>query len=130
MRAVLCKAYGLPGDLVVEDVPSPQPGQGEVLVTVKAAGVNFPDVLMIQNKYQHRPPLPFSPGYEIAGVIKAVGPGVSGLQVGDVIVQVGRSRVGSAEAASTAIERDGSRGPVVLVFERGRQLLQTSFSLR
>ena len=53
-----------------------------------------------------------------------------GLQVGDVIVQVGRSRVGSAEAASTAIERDGGRGPVMLVFERGRQLLQTSFSLR
>jgi len=53
-----------------------------------------------------------------------------GLQVGDVIVQVGRSRVGSAEAASNAIERDGGRGPVVLVFERGRQLLQTSFTLR
>jgi serine protease Do len=55
---------------------------------------------------------------------------VIGIQPGDVIVQVGRSRVGSAEAASAAIERDGSRGPVVLVFERGRQLLQTSFSLR
>ena len=53
-----------------------------------------------------------------------------GLQVGDVIVQVGRSRVGSAETTSTAIERDGGRGPVLLIFERGRQLLQTSFSLR
>src|SRR5688500_16051046 len=83
MRAVLCKAYGMPRDLVLEDVPSPRPGKGEVLVSVKAAGVNFPDVLMIQNKYQHRPPLPFSPGYEIAGVIKALGPDVSGLAIGD-----------------------------------------------
>lgn len=83
MRAVLCKAYGMPGDLVVEEVPSPRPGKGEVLVSVKAAGVNFPDVLMIQNKYQHRPPLPFSPGYEIAGVVKALGPDVTGVAVGD-----------------------------------------------
>jgi len=83
MRAVLCKTYGMPSDLVLEDVPSPRPGTGEVLVSVKAAGVNFPDVLMIQNKYQHRPPLPFSPGYEIAGVIKELGPDVTGLGVGD-----------------------------------------------
>ena len=102
MRAVLCKAYGMPGDLVLEDVPSPQPGQGEVLVTVKAAGVNFPDVLMIQNKYQHRPPLPFSPGYEIAGVIKAVGPGVSGLQVGDAGVAMLRYGAFAEEAVAPA----------------------------
>lgn len=98
MRAVLCKSYGMPSDLVLEDVPSPEPGQGEVLVTVKAAGVNFPDVLMIQNKYQHRPPLPFSPGYEIAGIIKALGPGVSGLQVGDAGVAMLRYGAFAEEA--------------------------------
>lgn len=104
MRAVLCKAYGMPGDLVVEEVPSPRPGQGEVLVSVKAAGVNFPDVLMIQNKYQHRPPLPFSPGYEIAGVVKALGPGVSGLAVGDAGVAMLRFG-GFAEEALVPADR-------------------------
>ncbi|MGZ5116425.1 MAG: NADPH:quinone oxidoreductase family protein [Burkholderiales bacterium] len=102
MRAVLCKTYGMPSDLVLENVPSPQPGPGEVLVTVKAAGVNFPDVLMIQNKYQHRPPLPFSPGYEIAGVIKELGPGVNGLQVGDAGVAMLRYGAFAEEAVVSA----------------------------
>ena len=104
MRALLCKDYGMPGDLVLEDIPSPRPGKGEVLVTVKAAGVNFPDVLMIQNKYQHRPPLPFSPGYEIAGVVKALGPGVSGLAVGDAGVAMLRFG-GFAEEALVPADR-------------------------
>ncbi|HYC49264.1 MAG TPA: NADPH:quinone oxidoreductase family protein [Burkholderiales bacterium] len=82
MRAVVCKAYGAPRDLVVEEVPSPRPAAGEVLVSVKAAGVNFPDVLMIQNKYQHRQTPPFTPGYEVAGVVKALGPGVTGVEIG------------------------------------------------
>ena len=104
MRALLCKAYGMPRDLVLEDVPSPQPGKGEVLVSVKAAGVNFPDVLMIQNKYQHRPPLPFSPGYEIAGVIRALGPDVTGLAVGDAGVAMLRFG-GYAEEALVPADR-------------------------
>ncbi len=104
MRAVLCKAYGMPSDLVLEEVPSPSPGKGEVLVSVKAAGVNFPDVLMIQNKYQHRPPLPFSPGYEIAGVIKAVGPDVKGLAVGDAGIAMLRYG-GFAEEALVSADR-------------------------
>ena len=91
MRAVLCRAYGLPRDLTIEDVPTPDPGKGEVLVSVKAAGVNFPDVLMIQNKYQHRQTLPFSPGYEIAGVVEKLGPDVSGLSVGDAGIAMLRS---------------------------------------
>ena len=98
MRAVLCKAYGLPKDLLVEDIESPVPGAGEVLVSVKAAGVNFPDVLMIQNKYQHRQTLPFSPGYEIAGVVKATGAGVGGLTVGDAGVAMLRSGAFAEEA--------------------------------
>jgi NADPH2:quinone reductase len=83
MRAVLCKAFGPPESLVVEDVPSPTPGPGEVVMSVKAASVNFPDVLIIQNKYQVKPPLPFSPGSELAGVVKAVGDGVTGIAPGD-----------------------------------------------
>src|SRR6476619_254208 len=86
MKAVLCKAYGPPESLVVEDVPSPTPGPGEVVIAVKAASVNFPDVLIIQNKYQFKPPLPFSPGSEVAGVVKAIGDGVSGLKPGDPVM--------------------------------------------
>ena len=76
MKAVLCKQLGLPETLVVEDVPSPKPGPGQVVVSVKAAGVNFPDVLIIQGKYQFKPEPPFSPGGEVAGVIKALGEGL------------------------------------------------------
>ncbi|HYG54780.1 MAG TPA: NADPH:quinone oxidoreductase family protein [Burkholderiales bacterium] len=76
MKAVLCKAFGPPESLVVENLPSPRPGPGEVVVSVKAASVNFPDVLIIQNKYQFKPPLPFSPGSELAGVVKESGDGV------------------------------------------------------
>ena len=104
MRAVLCKDYGPPDSLVVEDVPSPKPGKGQYVISVKAAGVNFPDVLMIQNKYQHRPPLPFSPGYEIAGVIKALGPDVTGLEVGDAGIAMLRFG-GFAEEALVPAER-------------------------
>jgi NADPH2:quinone reductase len=83
MKAVLCKAYGPPESLVVEDVPPPVAGPGEVVVSVRAASVNFPDVLIIQNKYQVKPPLPFSPGGELAGVVKSVGAGVTRWKPGD-----------------------------------------------
>jgi NADPH2:quinone reductase len=86
MRAVLCKAWGGPEALVLEEIPSPTPAEGEVVVDVKAAGVNFPDVLIIQNKYQVKPPLPFAPGAELAGVVKAVGPGVAGFAPGDRVI--------------------------------------------
>jgi NADPH2:quinone reductase len=86
MKAVLCKAYGPPESLVVEDVVSPDPGSGEVVVSVKAASVNFPDVLIIQNKYQFKPQLPFSPGSEVAGVVKTVGDGVTTVKPGDRVM--------------------------------------------
>ncbi|MFV2090023.1 MAG: NADPH:quinone oxidoreductase family protein [Pseudomonadales bacterium] len=83
MKAVLCKTYGPPENLVLEEIGNPQPGQGEVLVDVYASAVNFPDVLMIEGKYQSQPPFPFSPGGEIAGTITALGDGVSGFAVGE-----------------------------------------------
>lgn len=82
MKAVLCKQHGLPETLVVEEVPSPVPGPKQVLIRVQACGVNFPDTLIIQNLYQFKPALPFSPGGEVAGVVAAVGEGVKHLQPG------------------------------------------------
>jgi len=86
LKAVLCKELGPPESLVVEDVPSPRPGKGQVVVSVKAAGVNFPDTLIIQGKYQFKPEPPFSPGGEVAGVVKQVGEGVSGIRVGARVI--------------------------------------------
>ena len=88
MKAVLCKAYGPPDSLVFEDVASPIAGPGEAVVSVKAASVNFPDVLIIENKYQMKPPLPFSPGSELAGIVKAVGDGVTHLKPGDRVMAI------------------------------------------
>src|SRR5689334_14676166 len=88
LRAVLCKSFGPPETLVIEDIPSPVPGPGEVVVSVKAASVNFPDTLIIQNKYQTKPPLPFSPGSECAGVVKTVGEGVTRFRPGDPVMAV------------------------------------------
>src|SRR5204862_3408253 len=86
VKAVLCKQYGPPETLVVEELPSPRAGPGEAVVSVKAASVNFPDVLIIENKYQFKPPLPFSPGSELSGVIKEVGEGVSGWKAGERVM--------------------------------------------
>ena len=86
MRAVLCKQFGPPESLVIEDVPSPVPGPGEVVVSMRAASVNFPDVLVIQNKYQFKPPLPFAPGSEMSGIVKVVGEGVTRVKAGDRVM--------------------------------------------
>jgi NADPH2:quinone reductase len=86
MKAVLCKQFGPPESLVVEEVAAPVPGKGQVVVAVKAASVNFPDVLIIQNKYQVKPPLPFSPGSEMAGVVKSLGEGVNNVKPGDRVI--------------------------------------------
>ena len=86
MKAVLCKAYGPPESLVVEDIPSLEPKSGQVVIDVKACGVNFPDTLIIQGKYQYKPEMPFSPGGEVAGIVKAVGEGVTNAKVGDKVI--------------------------------------------
>lgn len=85
MKAILSKAPGLPDTLVLEDVPSPTPKAGEIVVSVKAVGVNFPDFLIIQDMYQYKPPRPFSPGGEISGVVKSVGDGVTAFKAGDKV---------------------------------------------
>lgn len=86
MRAVLCKEFGPPSKLVVEDIASPVAGAGQVVVRVKAAALNFFDILIINNKYQFKPEMPFSPGAEIAGEIIETGAGVSDFQVGDRVM--------------------------------------------
>lgn len=86
MRAVLCKELGTPESLVLEEVPGLIPGPGQVLISVQACGVNFPDTLIIQGKYQFKPDLPFSPGGEISGVVKQVGTDVDSLKIGDRVI--------------------------------------------
>jgi NADPH2:quinone reductase len=86
MKALLCKQFGPPESLVVEEVADPTPAKGQVVIRVHAAGVNFPDALIIQNMYQFKPPLPFSPGGECAGIIEAIGEGVRHLKPGDRVI--------------------------------------------
>ncbi len=86
MKAIQCKSFGLPHSLVLNEVSSPTLQAGEVLIQVRGCGVNFPDVLIIQNKYQIKPELPFSPGGEVSGVVKTVGEKVKHLKTGDHVI--------------------------------------------
>ena len=86
MRAILCKELGPANTLVIDDIPSPEPGKGQVKVRVKAAGLNFPDTLIIEGKYQIKPELPFSPGGEMAGEVLAVGEGVQRFKPGQRVM--------------------------------------------
>jgi len=104
MKAVRCHAYGPVEDLTIEDVPSLQPTRNQVVVTVKAAGVNFPDMLIVEGKYQARPDLPFTPGIEFAGIVKSVGHGVTQVHPGDAVM--GNAVSGAfAEEAMTDVAR-------------------------
>lgn len=82
MRAAVCKSLDGPEGIVIEDLPEPAPGPGEVRLRVKAVGINFLDTLITRGKYQHKPELPFSPGAEVAGEVDALGDGVEGLSLG------------------------------------------------
>jgi NADPH2:quinone reductase len=86
MRALVCKEWGPPSSLVVAEVPDPVAGENEAIVRVHAAGVNFPDTLIIQNKYQFKPERPFSPGGECAGVVESVGAKVGHVKPGDRVI--------------------------------------------
>jgi NADPH:quinone reductase len=118
MRALLCKAFGPPESLVLEEVDDPQPADGQVVVDVHACAINFPDVLIIQNLYQFKPPLPFSPGGEVAGVVSAIGRGVTGLAVGD--------RVFASTGAGGLAEKVAVGAAAVIPVPKGIDLVHAS----
>src|ERR1700720_33779 len=97
MKAVLCTHFGTADELEVADIPEPQAGPGEAVVRVKAAALNFFDTLIIAGKYQHKPPFPFSPAAEFAGVVESVGAGVTGIAPGDRVM--GNTGWGAAREA-------------------------------
>src|SRR5262245_61860628 len=86
MKAMLSKRVGGPDTLELAELPDPVPGAGEVLIAVKACGVNYPDSLIIEDRYQFKPPRPFAPGGEVAGVVEAVGAGVTAYKPGDRVI--------------------------------------------
>jgi NADPH:quinone reductase-like Zn-dependent oxidoreductase len=123
MKALLSEAPGGPETLVLRDVPDPVGGPGQLLVRVRACAINYPDVLIIEDKYQFKPPRPFSPGGEIAGVVEAVGDGVDGWAEGDrVIAMIGHGGLAEKVAvnAATALRLPDERS-----FEEGSALILT-----
>lgn len=108
MRAALCTRYGPPEGLELREVPDPEPGRLDVVVDVHACGVNFPDVLMVQDLYQYKPPLPFAPGGEVAGVVSAVGDDVVGVSVGDRVA----ASCGTGGFAEKVVVRATSTFPI------------------
>lgn len=100
MKALLSELPGGPDTLVLRDVPEPNPGRGQVRIVVRYCGINYPDALVIEDKYQFRPPRPFAPGFEISGVIDAVGEGVTAVKPGDAVI-AGALCGGLAEKAVT-----------------------------
>ncbi|MEP0232263.1 NADPH:quinone oxidoreductase family protein [Roseibium sp.] len=123
MKACLCKAPGQASDLVIENLPDPKPAEGEVLVRVKACALNFFDTLIIQGKYQYKPEMPFSPGAEFAGVVEAIGEGVSEFAAGDRVM--GYIRWGAARELVIATEDDLVRLPDGISFEDAAGLTVT-----
>ena len=105
MRAVVCREWGSPEGLVVDEVPEPVPGANEVLIRVRACGVNFADALIVQGRYQEKPSLPFTPGLEVAGEIVAMGKDVTGLATGQRVASLcatgGYAELVAAPAAVT-----------------------------
>ena len=92
MKALICNEFGSPDSLILAETEAPTPAKGEILIDIKAAGVNFPDILTVQGKYQFKPELPFIPGAEVCGIVTAIGEGVTSRKVGDKVfatLQVG-----------------------------------------
>ena len=123
MKAVLCRDFAPYSGLKVEEVDDPVAGEGMVIVDVKAAGVNFPDILLVEGKYQMKPPLPFIPGGECAGVISEVGPGVKGFKAGDRVIAATMLSAFAEKAAAhvSAI----APMPASMPFEEGAALITT-----
>ena len=124
MKALLSKTPGPPESLVLEDVPTPAPGEGQILIEVKAASVNFPDALMIQDLYQFKPPRPFASGSEVAGIVKAVGAGVTRFKQGARVLAV-PGNGGFAEAIAIPEGGNVFEIPDAMSFEDAASLLLT-----
>jgi NADPH:quinone reductase-like Zn-dependent oxidoreductase len=123
VRALLSHEPGGPETLRLDELPDPEPGSGEILVRVRAAAINFPDVLIIEDKYQLKPPRPFAPGGEIAGEIEAIGEGVQGWTVGDRVIAV--TGFGGLAENVVVPARAAYRLPEERSFEEGAALLLT-----
>ena len=123
MKAVLCTHFGTPDDLELADIPEPKPGLGEAVVDVKAAALNFFDLLIIAGKYQHKPPFPFSPAAEFAGIVESVGAGVRDFAPGDRVI--GWTDWGAAREKIAAGAAHLVKLPQNLDFERGAGLTVT-----
>jgi NADPH:quinone reductase len=123
VRALLSHEPGGPETLRLDELPDPQPGPGELLVRVRAAAINFPDVLIIEDKYQLKPPRPFAPGGEIAGEIEAIGEGVQGWTVGERVIAV--TGFGGLAEKVVVPARAAYRLPEERSFEEGAALLLT-----
>jgi NADPH2:quinone reductase len=124
MKALLSKSPGGPDSLVLDDIPEPVAGFGEVRVAVRACGVNYPDFLIIQDLYQYKPPRPFAPGAEIAGVVDAVGEGVEHVRVGDRVLLSPVRSGGMAEKA-VGLAANCWKIPDTMPFDEGAALLFT-----
>tara|TARA_B100001778_G_scaffold312418_1_gene296100 strand:- start:1879 stop:2853 length:975 start_codon:yes stop_codon:yes gene_type:complete len=122
MRAVLCKQFGPPEDLVIDEVADPTPGPGEVLIEVKAAPVTFPDTLMLEDKYQFKADLPYIPGGEVAGTVTAIGADVTGIEVGERVVS-GLGAVGGYAEFAVAKENAVRKLPDGVGFAESTGLL-------
>ncbi|PZO02932.1 MAG: NADPH:quinone oxidoreductase [Alphaproteobacteria bacterium] len=123
MRAVLSTVVGGPETLVVETIADPTPMRGEVVIDVRAVGINFPDTLIIEDRYQFKPSRPFSPGAEVAGVVEAIGEGVKGIHKGDRVIAVpgwGGLVERLAVPANSVIKM-----PDTMSFEEGAALVMT-----
>lgn len=105
MQALLCTAHGDPEDLVLSEVPDPDPGPGQVLIEIAAAGVNYPDTLTIRDMYQFKPELPFAPGGEVSGVVRALGEGVEGPPPGTRVIALLGADGGFAERAVVDVDK-------------------------
>ena len=120
MKAILCQRFGTPDDLVLADAPDPVAGAGEVVASVAAVGLNFFDTLIIAGKYQTKPPFPFSPGGEFAGVIESVGPGVNGFVPGDRVM--GYTNFNAARQRTAVRAEQIVKIPADLDFDRAAAL--------
>jgi NADPH2:quinone reductase len=120
VKALLCQRFGTPDDLVLADAPDPVAGAGEVVASVAAAGLNFFDTLIIAGKYQTKPPFPFSPGGEFAGVIDSVGPGVNGFAPGDRVM--GYTNFNAARQRTAVRAEQIVKIPAGLDFDRAAAL--------